>query len=89
MTERATDLSFLELSTFFFLRFYSLSQGRHLGGAGGGGGTAPLKTQVAPPKPQEVTAAGFPLFLSKFKCVITLASHLVIDYMFFFFSFFM
>ena len=36
------------------------------------------------PKPQEVTAAGFPLFLPKFKCVITLTSHLVIYCIFFF-----
>ena len=63
-----------------------------------GGAIAPLKTQVAPhppslnlsptpPKPQEVTTAGFPLFLSKFKCVITLAS-LLVSFFFFFFFFF-
>ena len=41
------------------------------------------------PKPQEVTAAGFPLFLPKFKCVITLTSHLALYCIFFFFFFFL
>ena len=57
-----------------------------------GGSAAPPRLRLPPsslnlpptsPKPQEVTAAGFPLFLPKFKYVITLASHLVIDCVFF------
>ena len=64
---------------------------------GGGGATALPKSQVVPPslnlphtspKPQEVTAAAFSLFLPKFKCIITLTSHIVIHCMFFFFFFF-
>ena len=75
------------------------TQGRHLGGAGGGGGqlypsSLKLPSRQAstctphPPSPKEVTAAGFPLFLPKFKCVITLTLHLVIYCMFFFCFFF-
>ena len=51
------------------------------------GGNCPQRLKFPPPPPrinlppssptpQEVTAAGFPLFLQKFKCVITLTSHL-------------
>ena len=45
---------------------------------------ASLNLPPTSPKLQEVTSAGFPLFLPKFKCVITLTSHLVIYCVFFF-----
>ena len=76
---------------------FHLDPGASFGGCwGGGGGTALPKPQVAPPslnlpptspKPQEVTAAVFPLFLPKFKCVITLTSHFsyILHFVFLFF----
>ena len=62
---------------------------------GGGGGNCPPSSLKLPPppqslnlpptspKPQEVTAAGFPLFLLKFKCVITFSY--ILHFFFFFF----
>ena len=70
-------------------------QGCHLGGAGGGGGgggtTAPPSLNLPPtsPMPQEVTAAGFPLFLPK----IQMCHHFNITFSYilhvFFFVFFL
>ena len=74
-----------------WLHTLTATQGRHLGGAGGCNCPPPPKTQVAhpphaqslnlppsSPKPQEVTAAGFPLFLPKSRCATILTSHLVL-----------
>ena len=62
---------------------------------GARGGDCPPQASICPPPPslnlpptspksQEVTTAVFTLFLPKFKCILTLTSHLVIRCMFFF-----
>ena len=74
------------LQFVYYICYTRAYHGRHLEGQ-----LPPSRLNLPPtsPKLQEVTAVGFPLFLSKFKRVITLASHLVIYCFFFFFFFFL